>query len=76
MWNWSASACDSVWGHGPDRIIEFVIGETFEGENLHYFTVTCESFIHEILGMPHPFNIPQNAPFLPIREGFLPIAPV
>ena len=32
--------------------------ETFEGENLHEFcdfTAIHESFLHEILGMPHPF---------------------
>ena len=31
--------------------------ETFEGENFHKFrdfTATHESFLHEILGMPHP----------------------
>ena len=28
--------------------------ETFLGENLRDFIATCESFLHEILGMPHP----------------------
>ena len=55
------------------------IAGNFQGRNLHefrYFTATCKSFPHEILGMPHPlcdqFNIPRNAPFLPIHESFLP----
>ena len=33
------------------------IAETFEGENLHEFrdfSAIRESFLHEILGMPHP----------------------
>ena len=58
--------------------------EAFEGENLHKFrnfTAAHKSFLHEILGMPHPlcdqFNTLQkfslrNAPFLLIRESFLP----
>ena len=43
-------------------------------------TATCDSFLHEILGMPHPcslhsvkvFSVKINAPFLPIRKCFLP----
>ena len=42
-----------------------VYRKILEGENLHKFcdfTATCEGFLHEILGMPHPlcdqFNIP------------------
>ena len=47
----------------------------------HNFTATRESFLHKLLGRPYPlcnqFNIlrkfsPRNAPFLLIRESFLP----
>ena len=58
-------------------------GETFKGENLHEFcdlTATHESFLHKILGIPHPlcnqFNIPRkfsprSAPYLLIHDSFL-----
>ena len=34
-----------------------IIAETFEGEKIHEFhgfRAICESFLHKILGMPHP----------------------
>ena len=59
------------------------VHKVLEGENIHKFcnTATRETFLHEILRMPHSsmrsVNIQQkfsqqNAPMLPICEGFLP----
>ena len=41
----------------PEGILPYSGKLTFEGENFHEFrnfTATHESFLHEILGMPHP----------------------
>ena len=67
-WNWATGAKNTVY-----------IAENFH--EFRNFSAIHENFLHKILGMPHSlcdhFNIPRkfslrNAPFLPIRESFLP----
>ena len=62
----------------------YCIAGNFQGRRLSRisrFTATRKSFLHKILGLPHPFsdqfNIlrkfsPRNAPFLPILARFRP----